>query len=1189
MLMIRFIVKGLTFLMLALTGLLLLFCILFAVLQSKWAKEQIKEKFISYLQQSGITATLDHLDGQLPFSWTIKEADIYFPGNSSLQITHLKLRIAILPLLKGEIAINYLQAEHAAFFYFPKEHLQTPPTQEELKNNFLENKAWLKKEIQELNLPCHINLHHFKISHFDLIDCKTDCKFSCGIVGKTMIDRHQEKFQLDLNLYSLDKDTRIEAHLKGSEAANFIETNFHLQLDTIPNVLSDKIEGRIHAEFSLEGPWRTWKEIVYDLPRTEESLKGKIKGIAAPHLKNRAIFNRDWKFTSEFSIVSSQEIYIQKLLLLSDLIHIKGKGTLLGELEKSTAILAFAFPDLSRIPTSSLPLKGSAKGKAFYHEGEYKASFHTKNLHIDSFAANSLRGLVKGSEQASEWKGSVQLSSNDAELPLQSSFAFEFFPEKQISITNFHLSISEAAMDGHFSYDLNNHLGSSSFFAHVHHLDPFASYFKEENLGGNLEAECHLSMKEDEQDVDCTVTAKNLHFRDYFLENLLIHANIQDLFKTPAGKIDILAEKVYASHFYLDRGDFNTRSDEENWPFYLDMEGYVENPFHLSAKGFWLKENRFFSLELTELMGDLSGTTFSLNYPCEFEWNSDHASMSPFDLQMGQGRLYSVLEFNPNRSFGKWDIAHFPLEIFRCFRPRFTLNGLFSATGFFDATSENIRGSMNTILEEADILHFGQKNPFRAKGSLQAHLDQNRLQVYTDLYATDEQFLDFTASLPIQYQLYPFRIRFDENKNSSAELTAEGKLQDLFDFVNLGTNHFTGLLSCRLFLSHTLASPSLQGQIEWQQGTYENYFTGIALKNITAKFEARNNTLYLTQFDANDDKKGQVAASGKILLKPQEQFPYDFEAELQNLHALGFDMIDCNLTGPLYFNGDSLDMLAQGNLLIDEAKIQINERLPYEVPTLPFTYLNRPSYLYSKTSQPKRRFNFRIDLELTAEKKVFVEGRGLHAELEGNVHLRGTNTHVVADGILKLIKGEYQFSGKVFKLTEGEIVFNDKSASSAYLNLSGTLTMPDITITAMLHGPLISPQLTFQSNPQKPTSSILALILFNKDIADISHPEAVQLASTLVSLSGGAGPDVLETIRKSIGVDRLNIASKPGSDELAVQIGKYLTRGIMITLSQSATSSQVIVEVELPKGFIFQAETQDEEEGKFTLKWRRTY
>jgi autotransporter translocation and assembly factor TamB len=122
------------------------------------------------------------------------------------------------------------------------------------------------------------------------------------------------------------------------------------------------------------------------------------------------------------------------------------------------------------------------------------------------------------------------------------------------------------------------------------------------------------------------------------------------------------------------------------------------------------------------------------------------------------------------------------------------------------------------------------------------------------------------------------------------------------------------------------------------------------------------------------------------------------------------------------------------------------------------------------------------------------------------------------------------------------------------------------------------------------TSAILARILFNKNISDISQPEAIQLASTLISLSGGAGPAVLETIRKNLGVDRLTIASQTAnSDELAVQIGKYLTKGVLITLSQSATSSQVIVEVEFKHGFVFQAETQKEEEGKFSLKWTHSY
>lgn len=192
---------------------------------------------------------------------------------------------------------------------------------------------------------------------------------------------------------------------------------------------------------------------------------------------------------------------------------------------------------------------------------------------------------------------------------------------------------------------------------------------------------------------------------------------------------------------------------------------------------------------------------------------------------------------------------------------------------------------------------------------------------------------------------------------------------------------------------------------------------------------------------------------------------------------------------------------------------------------------------------------------------------------------------------MSLVKGEYLFSGKVFKLTEGQIIFNDTAKFSSYLNLSGQLTLPDVVITAQLRGPLQSPQLTFQSNPQLPTSSILSRVLFDKDISDISQSEASKLASALMAISSSAGPDILDTIRKTIGVDRLNlVSSSSGStEEVALQIGKYLTKGVLITLSQSTTSSHVIVEIELPYGFVFQAETQEEQEGKFSLKWTKSY
>ncbi|HLE19136.1 MAG TPA: translocation/assembly module TamB domain-containing protein, partial [Syntrophales bacterium] len=391
-------------------------------------------------------------------------------------------------------------------------------------------------------------------------------------------------------------------------------------------------------------------------------------------------------------------------------------------------------------------------------------------------------------------------------------------------------------------------------------------------------------------------------------------------------------------------------------------------------------------------------------------------------------------------------------------------------------------------------------------------------------------------------------------------------------------------------LSKTFSSPALQGKIELQNGTYENYFTGTILKEINAEAEALNHQIKLLSLSSKDDGDGLATAEGNLELLPQEKFPYTFQTELCKLHALRFDTVDCYFTGPLYIKGNSQSALAQGNLIAPEANLKIPEELRSDLPVLPITYINKPLHLDLSTLTPLPVFPLNIDLELSAPEKVYVTGKGLNSEWAGNVHLSGTNAQVSAGGKLKLINGEYLFSGKAFKLTEGEITFSDKPDSSGYINLSGTLDLSDIAVTAYLRGSLSSPLLTFQSNPHMSTSSILARILFNKDISDISHPEAIQLANTLISLSGGAAPDVLDAIRRSIGVDRLTIVSaRPGTDQIAVQIGKYLVRGVMITLAQSAASSQVIVEVELKQGFIFQAETQEEEEGKFTLKWNKNY
>ncbi len=1125
-------------------SLLILFCILFAVLQTKTVKTKIAKILVSRLSEMNIHASITDVGGRLPFTWKIAHAEW-----QDLKLSGLKLRIAILPLINGKLEIDYLHIDTAEYL---------------LKSN-----PPVFKFSDLASLPFPISIKYFEIDRFTV----DDLQFSATGGGRI------DKTDFALHAHLKGDDMLFDGTIIGDQKQNFIELQLDTRLGTLP---LKQVSGRLAAELRLKGPWNSWDELLSHEP-IASPISGEFKGVLADaKVQGAPMLDRTWKLKTQFSL--GEQCYVQKFMLSSDLIKIKGKGQFSSDIEKCSLLAAFSFPDLSLLS----PLcSGKMDGKGMLQDGRFKLSFATRNALLEQFAMNTSQGLIKGSLKAGHWEGEFKLSSKDAQIPFENAFAFIYFPKRGFSLTDFTLDFPDGTMSGYVNYSEARRLFDGCLFANVHHLDRFAFLAHEQNLGGSLAAEVRLEPNADEQNVQIVLIGKNWRYRDMLLDDLTISAKISNAFEDPRGQFNLLVEKFFSPRIYLTRLNFGTNSDELNWPFFLDVEGRMENPFHCFAKGFWHCEKSYFNLELMQLFGDLANTPFALKFPCEYQLGPNSMSLSQFDFHIGKGRLYTTFDLSPVKSLGKWELEHFPLEIFSVIKPRWTLNGSISSKGYIDGTPENLEGSMNAALEESSVLHYGKKEPLRARGTLQAHLNHNVLQIFTDLHASAGQFLDFTASLPCAYHLYPLKIAFDSNQRASAELVSEGKLEDLFDFINLGTNSFTGLISTRLYLSKTLADPSLLGKIEWQNGTYENYFTGISLKGINADFEAENQNIRLIALKANDGEDGTLSMEGSLALKPQENFPYAFDAELTNLHAVGFDMIDAHLTGPLYLTGNLHRMDAQGNLLVDKALIQLDEHLPYEIPNLPVTYVNTP--FFQSRVQPSQGFTFHLDLELTAEKNVLVEGQGVNAELEGHVHLTGADTNIAANGTLKLVKGEYRFSGKIFKLTEGEIVFNDKPVPSANLNISGTLDLPSLTITAMMRGPLTSPRLFFQSNPNMPTSSILARILFNKDISDITHPEKILLASTLVSISGNAGPDMMETIRKTIGIDRLSIGSHPGSDEVALQIGKYLTRGVMITLSQSATSSQVIVEVDLPKGFVFQAETQEQQEGKFSLKWTASY
>ncbi len=127
-----------------------------------------------------------------------------------------------------------------------------------------------------------------------------------------------------------------------------------------------EVEGNLALELSLDGPWTTWGELLYDLPVTDTPLQGSSKGmIAHTRIPAAPLLDRAWRFKARFSLPSLEELHFQNLMLLSDLSSHQGKSRPLPYLGKiKGGFFAFSSPDLSRLsPFTPVPLAGTLKGK----------------------------------------------------------------------------------------------------------------------------------------------------------------------------------------------------------------------------------------------------------------------------------------------------------------------------------------------------------------------------------------------------------------------------------------------------------------------------------------------------------------------------------------------------------------------------------------------------------------------------------------------------------------------------------------------------------------------------------------------------------------------------------------------------------------------------------------------------------
>lgn len=550
-------------------------------------------------------------------------------------------------------------------------------------------------------------------------------------------------------------------------------------------------------------------------------------------------------------------------------------------------------------------------------------------------------------------------------------------------------------------------------------------------------------------------------------------------------------------------------------------------------------------LDIAQLQVDWNNESLRLLAPAQVEY-ADGVNLRRFRLGLRDATLDLDGRIAPTLAMTA-SLHKLPLDVLGRFAPRIAATGRLNAEARLNGSLAQPEGDV--VVEVTDARIGSSRALPAAKLKATANLAGGVAQINAELAAGPSVQLSARGQAPL-------------TMSGPLALNASGTLDlKLFDpLLNAAGRRARGQLTLAAALAGTLAAPQVTGSARLADGEIRDYAIGANITGIEGLLRADNGMLHIDRLEGRAGQ-GTIAASGAVdLVKPG--LPVNLTVTARNARPLASDRLTVNLNSDLTLRGSATGQLnVAGAILIKRADIRIPERMPTSIAVLKMSTPGAPAP--APSSPPDS--NVALDLILTAPGKIFVRGRGLDAELDGTVRLRGTAASPEPEGYFTLRRGQFNLAGKALSFTKGVVGFDGGSLTDPSLNFVANTTSDNYTATLTIEGTASKPKITLSSVPELPQDEILARLLFNRGTASLSVMEMVQIGAAVASLTGVTSGlvDPLESVRKKLSLDRLSVGGANG----ALEAGRYLAPGVYVGAKQGVTTSstQATVQIDLTK------------------------
>ncbi|MBZ9675799.1 translocation/assembly module TamB domain-containing protein [Mesorhizobium sp. ES1-1] len=393
-------------------------------------------------------------------------------------------------------------------------------------------------------------------------------------------------------------------------------------------------------------------------------------------------------------------------------------------------------------------------------------------------------------------------------------------------------------------------------------------------------------------------------------------------------------------------------------------------------------------------------------------------------------------------------------------------------------------------------------------------------------------------------------------------------------------------------------SPVIGGSVSTAGARLVDARSGLAVNDLAADISIGGGVARINRLTGTLSTRGSLSASGTVGIDPAQGFPANLSIKLVDGRYTDGRVVTANLGGDLTIKGPLVSApVIAGTVNLAKTVITVPDKLPGSLAALDVKHKNAPSAVRAQdkalrpatSSGGKGGSGLVLDVTVNAPNQIFIQGRGVDAELGGSLRLTGPASSPQAVGTFTLQRGRLSILGKRLTFSEGTVGFSGSLVP--YLNLTATTTTGSTTVTIVVSGEANNPKFNFSSVPALPEDEVLAQLIFGRSMSNLSPLQIAQLAEAAGQLAGvGGSTSLLENLRSAIGVDDLDVTTDDQGGT-SVSAGKYLNDRTYVTIQKGDKpgSGKATIDLNVGRGVKLRGEANDGGEAKGGIFYEKEY